>query len=98
MSDHRDPVRNPNDPLWRGRAYEQTNRDSAGWGWIAAALALVVIVAIAFGVGHNPTQTASNDTPATASRLAPPPANLPRPVSPAFLGLTPSPPPQSQPQ
>jgi hypothetical protein len=98
MSDYRDPSRSPNDPLWQGRAYEPTSGENVGWGWIAGALALVVIVTIAFGVGHNPTQTASNDTPATASRLVPPPANPPRQLNPAFPGLTPSPPPQTQPQ
>jgi len=85
MSDYR----NPNDPLWRGGEYEPATRGpDVGWGWIAGAAALIVIVVIAFGVGHNPTQTASNDTP-SMSHTAPP--VTPRPMNPAAPGLTPPP-------
>jgi hypothetical protein len=89
--------RNPNDPLWRGPQYEPaTSGSNASWGWIAGAVVLVVLVAVAFGIGHGPTQTASNDTPATNHLAAPPPA--PRTMNPGLPGLTPPPAPQGNAQ
>jgi hypothetical protein len=90
MEVHMSDFRNSNDPLWRGAQYEPATRGgNFGWGWIAGAFVLVVLVAIAFSVGHGPTQTASNDTPATNHLAAPPPTT--HPTNPALPGLTPPP-------
>jgi hypothetical protein len=82
MSDYRDP----NDPMWRNTTYDPDTRGSGtSWGWIAAALFLVVVLAIVFGVKHEPTQTASNEPPASSRMTNPaaPPATPGQPSTPA---------------
>lgn len=90
MTDYRDPY----DPLRPGTQYQYEPVSEGrhfSWGWIAGALVLVVLAALAFSVGHGPIQTASNETaPPAANRLAPPPLTAaPRPLNPAYPGLTP---------
>jgi len=83
MSDYNYP--GPEDPLRRDDIYDpNARRGNTAWGWIAAAVFLVVVLAMLFGVGHqagqNGTNTASNDTNAPATRMAPAtpaPSNVP---------------------
>jgi hypothetical protein len=95
----------PNDPLWRGPAYEPATRGkNSGWAWIAAAVIVVALIAVAVGFRHQaPVQTASNDMvgrPAP-NHLAPQPPqplgapSAPSHVSPGGVGL--APPPAAQP-
>jgi len=91
------------DPLRPGTPYEYepaTQNGGFGWGWIAAALVVVLLIAVAFAIGHEPTQTASNDTATAATRMMPPfpPATAPRPLNPANPGLAPPPAPQTNTQ
>ena len=87
--------RNSNDPLWRDTGYD-SGRLSYGstWGWFAGAAAVVIVLLLAFGLMHEPIRTASNDPAApAATRMAPPPATVPRPANPALPvpGLMPAP-------
>lgn len=83
MSDYNYP--GPEDPLRRDDIYDPNARTgNTAWGWIAAAVFLVVVLAMLFGVGHQAgqpgTNTASNDTNAPATRMAPAtpaPSNVP---------------------
>jgi|HubBroStandDraft_3_1064219.scaffolds.fasta_scaffold964688_2 hypothetical protein len=82
MSDYNYP--GPEDPLRRDDIYDpNARRGNTAWGWIAAAVFLVVVLAMLFGVGHQAgqgTNTASNDTTAPATRMAPAtpaPSNVP---------------------
>ncbi len=101
MSDYRNFN---DDPLRPGTPYEYEPVGRGGntsWGWIAGALVLVVLAALAFSIGHEPTQTASNETvPPAATRMAPlaPPATTPRPLNPANPSLAPAPAPQTNTQ
>ena len=87
--------RNSNDPLWRDYNSGRLSYGST-WGWIAGATAVVVVLLLAFGLMHEPIRTASNDPAApAATRMAPPPATVPRPGNPALgPGLVPAPAPQ----
>jgi hypothetical protein len=69
----------PNDPLHRDQWQPNFGADdarstNATWGWVAAAVFVAVVLFIAFTSGHNGTQTASNDTQPSASRMMTPPA------------------------
>ena len=69
----------PNDPLhcddWRQDfGADEARSTNATWGWVAAAVFVAVVLFIAFTSGHNGTQTASNDTQPSASRMMTPPA------------------------
>jgi len=89
MSDYRNSEFDyRNDPLRRDPAYDPDARAmNATWGWIAAAVFIVVVLAVAFVIGHEPGQsgpnTASNDAPPAATRMAPPLTAAPPAASPA---------------
>jgi hypothetical protein len=88
MSDY--DYRNPEDPFQRDTAYDPNVRTgNSAWGWIAAAVFVAIVLAVVFGMGRQPgqngTNTASNETRAPASQMAPPVTNpqSPAPANPA---------------
>jgi hypothetical protein len=86
MSDY--DYRNPEDPFQRDTAYDPNVRTgNSAWGWIAAAVFVAIVLAVVFGMGRQPgqngTNTASNETRAPASQMAPPATNPSTPASPA---------------
>ena len=63
---------------------------NSAWGWIAAAVFVAIVLAVVFGMGRQPgqngTSTASNETRAPATQMAPAPTNPatnPSPANPA---------------
>jgi len=94
MSDY--DYRNPEDPFQRDTAYDPNLRTGhSAWGWIAAAVFVAIVLAVVFGMGRQPgqngTSTASNETRAPATQMAPAPTNpatnpspaMPAPANPA---------------
>jgi hypothetical protein len=86
MSDY--DYRNPEDPFQRDTAYDPNVRTgNSAWGWVAAAVFVAIVLAVVFGMGRQPGQnginTASNETRAPATQMAPAPAPNPSPATPA---------------